>query len=87
MAFEEEGINLFSEQGRNCFKKFLCDIGPDFYGIKKPFGTFELVKSSQKIDVIKTEIGEIIPLPLGMVKESERDNITIPWKIENIKRS
>jgi dihydroorotase len=84
MAFEEAGTDLFSQVGYNAFKRFLCDIGPEFYGLPKPTGTFDLVKQPTKVEILKTENGDIIPLPLGMVKESERENVQLPWRVDRI---
>jgi dihydroorotase len=87
MAFENFGVDIFSFEGYTAFKKFLCDLGPEYYGLPKSPGTFELVKENSKVSILNTNIGDIIPLPLGMVKDEFRFNVEIPWKIENIKRS
>jgi dihydroorotase len=86
VAFEDAGVDLSSDEGYNIFKKFLCDIGPDFYNITKPFGSFDLVKQPKQVNILKTDIGDIIPLPVGMVKEENRSSVTIPWQIKNINR-
>ena len=81
MAFEEAGVDLFTEQGYSAFKKFLCDIGPAFYGLPKPEGTFELMKKPSVVNILNTNVGEIIPLPVGMVNEAERKGVTLPWSV------
>ena len=75
-AFEEAGLNLSSEAHQDIFKQFLCDNGPDFYGLKRSDETFTLLKSPQKVTKITTDDGDIIPLPLGMGTD------TINWSIK-----
>lgn len=84
-AFEQAGADLSTETGYKAFKKFLCDIGPNFYNITKPFGSFDLVKEPKQVNILNTDLGEIIPLPVGMVKEAIRSNVSISWQIQNIK--
>ncbi|MCF8496460.1 MAG: dihydroorotase [Alphaproteobacteria bacterium] len=45
-AFEEAGIELKNAAGVAAFRKFLCEIGPEFYRIKSPTGTFTFLKNS-----------------------------------------
>ncbi len=87
MAFEQAGTDISTPQGYKAFKKFLCDIGPEFYNLPKPNGTFELINEPAKVDILQTELGEIIPLPVGMVKEELRHDVKLPWRIDNIIRN
>jgi dihydroorotase len=87
MAFEQAGTNISTPQGYKVFKKFLCDIGSEFYNLPKPNGTFELINEPSKVDILQTELGEIIPLPVGMVKEELRSDVKLPWRIDNIIRN
>ena len=86
IAFENFGIDLFSHEGYTAFKKFLCELGPHYYGLPQPNGTFELVKENSKITILETEIGDIIPLPIGLVKQEHRSTVQLPWSIGNISR-
>jgi dihydroorotase len=80
-AFEIAGCDLFSDAGYSAFKKFLCDIGPDFYNLEKSEKTFDLFKKPQKVSTIKADFGDIIPLPVGLVKEQFRDDVYISWSL------
>jgi dihydroorotase len=87
MAFEEAGADLGTEEGAKAFQKFLCDIGPQYYKLPKPNGTFDLINKSEKIDILKTDLGDIIPLPVGMLTDEHRSDVTLPWKISNVTRN
>lgn len=75
-AFEEAGLNLSTNAHQDIFKNFLCYNGSDFYGIERSQDKFTLIKIPQTISKIKTDEGDITPLPLGMGQE------TIPWSIK-----
>lgn len=77
-AFEEAGVDLGSADGQAVFQNFLCDIGPDFYGLEKSKETFTLEKASQTLTSLKVGAQEILPLPLGLTEE---ENVEIPWRI------
>ncbi len=62
-------------KGHQAFKNFLCHNGPKFYNIPVPEKTFILVKEPQEISTLTTEDGVVMPLPLGMGRE------TLDWKI------
>ncbi|MGB0718898.1 MAG: hypothetical protein ACPGRX_00375 [Bdellovibrionales bacterium] len=69
-AFEEAGVDLSTGAGQGAFEAFLCRNGPAFYGLKLPEARFTLVKEPQSIAPIKTQEGEITPLPLGLGQDS-----------------
>ena len=75
-AFEEAGMDMAVTANQEIFKNFLCYNGPDFYGFERSVETFNLIKSSQTVEVIKTTEGDITPLPVGL-GQSE-----IGWSIE-----
>lgn len=75
-AFEEAGLNLAGEKTQNIFRRFLCENGAKFYGLPVPEKTFTLARRQQTVQPLKTDDGEIVPLPLGM------GSSTIPWSIE-----
>lgn len=74
-AFEAAGADFGAEKGRGAFEKFLCHIGPDFYGLQKSTETFTLVKEPQSVEMLKTPEGDITPLSIGMGRE------TIAWSL------
>ena len=74
-VFEMAGADLSSEEGFAAFKKFLCEIGPEYYGLKIPEETFTLEKSPQETAPLKIGDQEVIPLPMGM------GSATMPWSI------
>jgi len=74
-AFEMAGVDLGSQAGQMIFKKFLCTIGQDFYGLPESKETFTLEKRPE--DVLPLKVGDqsIIPLPLGM-------DFEVTWRIK-----
>ena len=76
-AFEESGIDLSTASGQNTFKNFLCLNGANFYGLEIPTEAFKLIKKETPVNVLKAPDGDVIPLPLGMKKE------TISWALDN----
>ncbi|MEM6811264.1 MAG: dihydroorotase [Pseudomonadota bacterium] len=69
-----QAFNL-NEENQKAFEQFLCLNGPEFYGLEISKETFTLSKTEQKVEVLKTNEGEFIPLPIGIGLE------TIPWSI------
>ena len=74
-AFEGAGIDLSRVDHEMIFKNFLCFNAPDFYGIPRSSKTFTLSKTPQTVSKIKTDDGDITPLPVGLGYS------TIPWSI------
>lgn len=72
-GFEDAGVDLGTEEGAEAFKKFLCLIGPNFYGLDIPEETFTIEKAPQKIEALRIGDQEIIPLPLGIHQKTELD--------------
>jgi dihydroorotase len=79
-AFEMAGVNLGTTKGASIFRRFLCDNGPAFYGIKPSKKTFTLEKNPQKIGVSKAGADTIIPLPVGM--DGDGKNAILEWRIK-----
>ena len=69
MAFEEAGANLFTEEGRDAFIRFLCSNGPSFYGFPPTQETFDMVKTPSSCMKHETHDGPVVPLPAGMQLE------------------
>lgn len=66
-AFEQSGIDLSTKDGQGRFKTFLCDNGPEWYGIQKSNETFTLTKTPQKLSKLHVPgEGYVTPLPLGL---------------------
>jgi len=80
-AFEKSGVDLFSESGYNIFKKFMCDIGPDFYNIQKSSFYFHLVRTPSNVNILHTSAGDIVPLPLAFKLKSDF-SVSIEWTIK-----
>jgi dihydroorotase len=59
-----------NEQNFNVFKNFLCLNGPRFYGLKASSETFTLEKKESSLHVLKTDDGDVTPLPLGLNQQS-----------------
>lgn len=78
-GFEEAGHDLSNDEGQSAFKRFLCDNGPAFYGLKAPTKTFTLEKQPQEVKALTVGENEILPLPLGL--HAEDTPCTIPWRI------
>lgn len=75
-GFEEAGCNLDDTNNQETFKRFLCSNGPAFYGLQPSSESFTLSRQPQEIAALKTDDGEVIPLPLGLEQN------TIPWSIK-----
>ena len=75
MAFEEAGLELFTDEGREAFERFLCTNGPEFYGFEKSAETFEMIKEGHSMELLETPDGEkVTPLPVGM-------DLELTWKL------
>jgi dihydroorotase len=74
-AFEKVGMDFTRVDHVNMLKAFLCENGPDFYGIEQSNKTFTLSKTPQSISKIPSDEGDITPLPLGLGHD------TIPWTL------
>ena len=87
-GFEAAGIDLSTLEGAASFQRFLCDIGPAFYGLPKPEGTFSLIREPSPVVALEVEgVGQIVPLPLGMAQGYPQITETmLPWRIEVEKR-
>ena len=84
MGFEAVGVDLASPSGAASFRRFLCDIGTDFYGLAKPAGSFTLIREpSQVVALDVPGVGQVIPLPLGLSQEAlQKGAAMLPWRIE-----
>lgn len=69
-GFEEAGLDLGDESSQAIFKRFLCENGPNFYGLPVSSESFILEKKPQTVEVIDTSEGSITPLPLGLGQSS-----------------
>ena len=78
-AFEQAGCDLSKAENQAIFKKFLCTLGAEFYGLPIPTETFTLKRSSSTVTAIETSDGQMIkPLPLGL---SDKGSVEIDWSI------
>ncbi|MFK7840269.1 MAG: dihydroorotase [Bdellovibrionales bacterium] len=75
-AFEEAGLDMASKDAQAKFERFLCHNGVEFYGLPHSEQTFTLSRVASSVSKIKTEVGDITPLPCGL-NQSE-----IPWTIK-----
>jgi dihydroorotase len=84
MAFEEAGCDLSTQAGQQIFQRFLCDIGPKFYGLPKPGSSFRLVRETSVVTALEVEgVGSIARLPVGLSKAAlEAGQATLPWRLE-----
>ena len=74
-AFELAGMDLADLKAQKIFEAFLCTNGACFYDLSVPDETFTLVKRETPVEVLKTLQGDVIPLPLGLEKD------TLSWAI------
>lgn len=74
-AFELAGVDLNKTTGQEIFKRFLCTIGQEYYGLPVPSKTFTLEREPENVQPLKIGDQTIIPLPLGMDCE-------VPWRIK-----
>lgn len=74
-GFEEHGLDMSCVKNQKAFENFLCNIGADFYGLKKPSKMMTLSKVEYEVSMLKTGAGDITPLPIGLQQK------TIPWTL------
>jgi dihydroorotase len=79
-CLESGGADLSDVKTQETFIHFLCTNGANFYGLPVPSETFTLTKSPQEIHNVKTELGVITPLPIGMLS-TPASSTTLPWSI------
>lgn len=66
MAFEEAGVDLASEAGKESFERFLSLNGPAFYGFEASKQTFVMEKTPSTTQILQTASGSVTPLPSGL---------------------
>ena len=78
-GFEQAGYDLNKPENQAIFKKFLCTLGAEFYGLPIPSETFTLNRTPRTGTALQTSDDQIIkPLPLGL---SDKGSIEINWSI------
>ena len=80
-AFEQAGMDLSSPEMQSVFINFLCTNGARFYNLPVPTDTFTLSRTGQEIHVVKTELGTITPLPIGMLG-APATSTTLNWCVQ-----
>jgi len=75
MAFEAAGVDMSSPIGQQAFKRFLCDIGPEFYGLNAPQDSFTLENAPKSVSTLNIDGETITPLSLGM-------DLDLTWRIK-----
>lgn len=73
-AFETAGNDLSLTENQAIFKRFLCELGPAFYGLEPSKDTFTLHKTQNEATLIKTDNGPLTPLSTGL-------NFSLNWEI------
>lgn len=66
MAFEEAGADLSKADSIRAFTAFLCENGPNYYGIPVSSEHFTLSKSTETVSKLETPDGPVTPLSLGI---------------------
>lgn len=79
-AFEQAGADFTKLAHQQAFRRFLCDIGPAFYGLPPSAKAFTLEKKPQKVEALKIGAKTILPLPLGLMADQSQGAV-IPWSI------
>lgn len=74
MGFEEAGVDLGTDAGRDAFKAFLCANGPAFHGLKPTEQTFSMEKATGTCEDLPTPAGPVVPLPKGV-------GLELTWKL------
>ena len=69
-GFELAGLDLSNEDAQNVFKNFLCLNGAEFYGLPVSEQNFTLMKKEAPVGNLKTDDGEVIPMPKGVGRDS-----------------
>jgi len=75
-AFEDAGFDMSETRVKSIFERFLCLNGMRFYNLEPSEERFILKKEPSSVSLLKTKIGDIVPLPLGL----QQDRIS--WSIE-----
>lgn len=65
-AFEAAGVDLSETAGQRCLQRFLCENGPQFYGLPIAEETMTLSKQPKALSTTHTAEGDIVPLPIGI---------------------
>ena len=76
-AFELAGADLDQPQYQAGFQRFLCELGPQFYGLPIPQETFTLTRQPVTVTAYETAAGTLQPLPLGPEPNQTQLNWTI----------
>lgn len=69
MAFEEAGVDLFSNEGQSLFARFLSTNGPAHYGFAPSSESFSLVRQPSSTEPLHAPDGPVTPLPLGLAMD------------------
>lgn len=69
-AFELSGLDLSQSSAQFLFKRFLCELGPEFYGLAQSDEIFTLIKKPEMVKKLNTPDGDVTPLPLGLGESS-----------------
>lgn len=69
-AFEEAGLVLDEACHQTALKRFLCDIGPGFYGLKPASKSMRLRREPGALKRYKTAQGSLTTLPEGLGQAS-----------------
>lgn len=75
-GFEMAGGDFSAPDIQDTFKRFLCLNGAEFYGLPVPSETFVLEKKECDVAPLKTPVGDVTPLPLGLLQS------TLPWSLQ-----
>ncbi|MDC0534582.1 hypothetical protein OAO18_02095 [Francisellaceae bacterium] len=81
-AFEGAGLNMSELKNQKIFKKFLCELGPQFYHFPVSKETFTLIKERESLEITKTQLGDLIPLLIGLNPAHEANGTELDWKIK-----
>ncbi len=80
-AFENAGADLSNAKTQQAFIHFLCTNGAQFYNLPVPSETFTLSRRPSEVHALKTELGTITPLPIGMLS-TQATSTTLNWSVE-----
>lgn len=79
-AFDESGANLALVQTQETFMHFLSANGARFYDLPVPSDHFTLTRVPQEIHTVKTELGPLTPLPIGMLDHPSHST-ALEWSL------
>lgn len=74
-SFELAGLDLSDVKSQEIFKKFLCLNGAAFYNLPVSRDSFTLLKTDTPVAMLHTPLGDVTPLPIGVMQK------TLPWAI------